>query len=126
MKEYLEEYHDIFFLFNRIKEIDSNYGLFFNKKAKRLEIHNFCQRGSSLVMVANSLDQNILTKLRETRCENSSKLFARIEQYNQQIQTKKLEGLKTQCSDVYKEIAKYSFLKNRDLTDLEFQKFLKI
>ena len=37
MKEYLEKYRDIFDLRLRIKEIDKNYELVFNKKTKQVK-----------------------------------------------------------------------------------------
>ena len=75
MKEYLEKYYDMFNLNNRIKLIDENYELLFNKKDKCFEIHNFNQMGASLVFKTDILDSRIILKLKETRRENMLTFF---------------------------------------------------
>ena len=126
MKEYLEVYHDPYFLHERIKEIDQNYNLMLNKRTKRFEVHNFCERGTSLVTVLDKVDASILNKLKLTRIENYSRFLKELETANIKAENEKFTEIFEKTSLVCGEIAKYSFLKNRDLTDYEFKKILNI
>jgi|GEM_PF-1607116 len=126
MEEYLEDYRDLFNLFSRIKEIDESYQLMINKKTKRIEVHNFSQRGSSFVMVAEPLDARLIQKLVATRRENAKAFFKKLDDENEELERKNIEKIATKASLVSEEIAKYSFSKNRDLTDDEFKKILNI
>ena len=126
MKEYLVVYKDVFFIYRRIKEIDRNYCLMFNLKNKCFEIHNFNQRGTSFVMTAEPLDSRLISKLVETRVENVNKLIQKLDGENERI---KMQGKKTainSANDRFFEIAKYSFNKNRDLSQEEIKKILNI
>lgn len=126
MKEYLENFYDLYNLYARIKEIDKNYNLVFNKKNKRAEVHNFNQKGTSFVMVANPLDARLILKLKQTRVENSAKFFKDIEEYNLNLQIKQQEQLLNKAKDINYEIANYSFVKNQNLTSEEIHKIINI
>ena len=124
MKEYLAPYLDIFNLCERIKKIDPNYELLFNKKTNRLEVHNFSERGSSLVTNVDNLDARLVDKLIKTRRENIKRFLEEMERENEKLEQEKLNSINEQAGLVLEEIAKYSFNKNRDLTDEEFKKIL--
>ena len=126
MKEYLEKYTDIFNICHRIKIIDKDYELFFNKKTKEFEVHNSNQRGSSLVFCTKVLDARLITKLKETRREHAKEFFKKLDEENQKQELKARQTIISNASDYIGEIAKYSFIKNRDLTDEEFKRILNI
>ena len=126
MKEYLVLYKDVFFLYKRIKEIDRNYQLLFNLKNKHFEIHNFNQRGTSFVMQAEPLDSRLIKKLVETRIENVNKLIAKLDEENERVKQQGEKRATESAKDRFFEIAKYSFNKNRDLSQEEIKKILNI
>ncbi|MBQ7579220.1 MAG: hypothetical protein IJT25_01670 [Clostridia bacterium] len=126
MKEYLEKYYDMFNLYNRIKLIDENYELLFNKKDKCFEIHNFNQMGASLVFKTDILDSRIILKLKETRRENMLSFFKKLDEENEKLEASKQKSLINDAQDKLSEIAKYSFNLNRDLTQKEITNILNI
>lgn len=101
MKEYLEKYRDIFDLRLRIKEIDKNYELVFNKKTKQVEVHDFTQRGDSFVARAFPLDARLINLLKQTRSSRAKEFFAEIDEFNraliEKITNKYLKLRKTNC-----------------------------
>lgn len=126
MKEYLENFYDLYNLYARIKEIDRNYRLVFNKKNKRAEVHNFSQRGTSFVMVAEPLDARLILKLKQTRVENSHQFLKELDEYNANLQIKQQQQVLDRAKDINCEIANYSFIKNQNLTSEEIHKIINI
>jgi len=126
MKEYLEQYTDLFNIASRVKEIDEGYSLYFNKKTKEFEIHNPNQRGNSLVFSARKVDARIINKLKETRRERAKEFFKKLDEENEKQRQKSMQTIINNASDRLCEIAKYSFIKNRDLEENELKKILNI
>ena len=79
--------HDVFDIAWRIKSIDSEYELFYNREAHRFEVQ---ARGVLQAIIPyDTLDNRTLIYLRETRRENLDKLIAKIEGDNERIEKEK-------------------------------------
>ncbi|MBQ8468680.1 MAG: hypothetical protein IJ542_02870 [Clostridia bacterium] len=78
----LEDYKDMFGVYFRVKEIRPTYSLKFNKRTKKLELHdeNFC--GAQLTFNFPITPQ-ILTKIKSSMAERSNQIFRKIEEENQ-------------------------------------------
>ena len=75
---------DLFDIASRLREIDANYKLFFNKLLNRFEVHNQAQRGNTLAVVVpyQQLDARTVHYVRKTRVENAQRLFDEMEKQN--------------------------------------------
>ena len=89
----LEKVKDKFNIYKRIKNINKNYDLYFNKKNKTYEVHDISNKFSShcLTINPNDLDVRVLDKLLVTRKENMKKYFIQIEEENQKLQDNKIK-----------------------------------
>ena len=72
----------------RLKEIDKGYVLVFNKKTKRVEVHNLSNKGDTLSVVCpyEKIDKRLLTLVRQTRRERSEELMAEIDAENEKLE----------------------------------------
>lgn len=85
---------DVFFITQRIKEIDENYFIKYNTKTKKFEIHHKAQMSNSfcLSIPYDTLDERTLEYVRKTRIENIEDLIRKIDEENlknEQQQNKK-------------------------------------
>lgn len=80
----IEINNDVYFISEKIKEIDGGYKIFYNTKRKKFEVHNVNQIGSSysLTIPYNILDGRTLLLVKKTRIENRKKFFEEIEKNN--------------------------------------------
>lgn len=124
MKEYLTRHKDVLGIWWRLKEIDRNYDLMLNKKLNRLEVHNVCQIGPSLVCVASPCDARLVKKIYLTRRENAQKFFKQLEKENERRRICAEQRIIFDAQARAEEIARYSFITNRDLTENEMKKIL--
>lgn len=87
MKEYLVPFTGVFEIERRLREIDDNYRLYFNKKDKRFEVHNLKNVGDTLSVVCpfDTIDARLIRLVRQTRAERSNLLFKEIEEHNEKI-----------------------------------------
>ena len=87
MKEYLVPFTGVFEIERRLREIDDNYRLYFNKKDKRFEVHNLKNIGDTLSVVCpfDTIDTRLIRLVRQTRAERSETLFREIEEQNEKI-----------------------------------------
>lgn len=93
-KTFLEEYHDIFDICNRIKEIDSTYKLFFNRKEKRFEVYKTGDRESLAVVVPfDQIDERLVTHLKKTKVSRLEKLLKEIEDENKLLEEKMIKKI---------------------------------
>ena len=90
MKEYLVPFTGVFEIERRLREIDDNYRLYFNKKDKRFEVHNLKNVGDTLSIVCpfDTIDARLIRLVRQTRAERSNSLFQEIEEHNEKILAK--------------------------------------
>ena len=77
--------NDVYFISQRLREIDKNYFLMYNTKTKKFEVHNENQTGSTfcLTLPFASLDARSLQRVLRTRIENCEKILADMEKENQ-------------------------------------------
>ncbi|MCM1043169.1 MAG: hypothetical protein NC350_03040 [Corallococcus sp.] len=75
---------DLFDISSRLKEIDSNYFVCYNRKAQRYEVHNGRQRGNTFCLAVpyGCLDARTVDLVRKTRVENAEKLWEEMERHN--------------------------------------------
>ena len=75
---------DPFYIAERIKEIDENYFLVFNKSRGVFELHNSSQQGSTFALTIpyDCLDERTIFLARKTRRENIDKLIEEMDRQN--------------------------------------------
>lgn len=91
----IEIRNDVYFVLERIKEIDKNYQIFYNTTKKHFEIHNSKQKGDSfsLTVPFNVLDERTVNLVRKTRVENAEKIFEEIDKKNECVNKKNQKEL---------------------------------
>ncbi len=91
MKDQILLEGDPFYIAERIKEIDENYFLVFNKKRGVFELHNSSQRSSTFALTIpyDTLDERAIFLARKTRRENIDKLIEEMDKENE-LRTKNL------------------------------------
>lgn len=101
---------DVFFIGNRIREIDKDYRIFFNTKRKKFEIHCIGQIGNSycLTVPFSCLDARTVELVRKTRIENRERLINEIDLENQKIQEKNQKNILNDANDKLFEQIKFS------------------
>lgn len=106
----IEIENDIYFINSRLKEIDSNYQIYFNTKKKTFEVHNKEQMGGSycLTVPYSLLDQRTVDFVRKTRTENRKKLFEEIERDNDNLEKNKEKRILEDAKDQLYDAIKYS------------------
>lgn len=77
---------DLFHIARRLKEIDRNYELFFNRKRGRFEI--YAKGAMQIALPFDRLDARCLDYARKTRIENLSALMDEIEKNNRAVDLK--------------------------------------
>ena len=78
---------DLFFISKRLKKINSNYFVCFNKVLKNFEVHFKKQRGGTFCFcVGKKLNFMAIKKTFLTQVKNAKKLFKEIEQNNKKIE----------------------------------------
>ena len=79
--------NDVFFISDRIKEIDENYKIYFNSKKNKFEIHNIGQFGGSycLTVPFQYLDFRTIDLVKKTLSINGEKLLKEIDLNNKKI-----------------------------------------
>ncbi len=91
----IEIKNDTFNVVDRLKAIDSDYVVFFNKRLNRFELHTANGRGTvlSLVLPYSSLDVRAVNLALYTRRERSEKLYAEIENSNRKAEQKRVNDV---------------------------------
>ena len=84
----IEINNDIYFVKQRINEIDDGYKILYNTKRKKYDIHNVNQIGNSysLTVPYSMLDSRTVDFVRKTRVENRKALFEEIEKNNNSLE----------------------------------------
>lgn len=91
---------DLFDVAKRLRQIDVNYRLYFNKLLGRFEVHNHAQRGNSLAVVVpyDKLDARTITLVRKTRVENAKRLLAEMEKANAKAENDAVSRVVDRCA----------------------------
>ena len=98
--------NDVFDIAQRIKEIDQDYFVVYDKKLCRFEVHNKRQKPDtlSLVLPYDTLDCRAIDKVLSTRTEYVAKQLAMIDEYNEKLQISQAKQLAQQrfeeCQDI--------------------------
>ena len=74
---------DLFHIARRLKQVDRNYELFFNRKRGRFEI--YAKGAMQIALPFDRLDARCIEYARKTRVENLSALMDEIEKNNRDI-----------------------------------------
>ena len=104
----IEVENDVYFIANRLKEIDPNYQIFFNTKRKMFEVHSKGQIGGSycLTIPYLTLDKRTLDLVNKTKIENSEKLFEEMERNNKAIEQKRFDEVIKQTESIMRKLWK--------------------
>lgn len=92
----LEIKKDLFDIAKRLKEIDRNYLVFYNRKNSCFEVHNTRQKGNTFCLSVpyKVLDARTIDLVFKTRIENAEKLLAELEENNLKMELTKAEKTK--------------------------------
>lgn len=95
MKDYLVSFDGVYDIEMRIREIDDDYRIFYNKEKNRIEVHNLKNKKDSLVLVSpyNEVDARLYKLVRRTRVERAGDIFKEIEEENERLEKKRAEAL---------------------------------
>ena len=79
--------NDVFFISQRLREIDPSYQLFYNPSNSAYEVHTSSQAKNSYCFKVpfDAIDERTLFFAKKTRVENRDLIIKEIEQNNQQI-----------------------------------------
>ena len=104
----IEIKNDVYFILDRLKEIDKNYQIFYNTKRKVFEIHSRGQIGGSycLTVPYKTLDSRTVELVNKTKRENSEKLFEEMERENKKLEAKRYSELVKQTESAMRKLWK--------------------
>ena len=92
LKNYLEIKDDVYYICDRLKEIDDSYIVLFNLDNLRYEIHSKGQKSSYCFTVPfDSLDERTLSYALRTRSERRDKIIEEIEKNNMENDNKMIK-----------------------------------
>ena len=102
--------NDIFFLAERLREIDPDYFIALNTKSKNFEVHNSSQPINSfcLLVPKNKLDPSLVEYVRKTCANRQKKLLAEIEAANQKMQKQNEQKIICEAAEKFEELTKNS------------------
>ena len=104
----IEIENDVYFILDRLKEIDKNYQIFFNTKRNVFEVHSIGQIGGSycLTVPYKILDKRTLDLVNKTKRENSERLFEEMERENKKLEAKKNDEMVKQAESIMRKLWK--------------------
>ena len=93
MKKLIKIDNDVFFITQRLKEIDDSYEVYYNLQIRCYEVHSSKQSKNSFCFKVpySSLDERTLQYALKTRSENRDKIIAEIEKYNLSLYEKNVK-----------------------------------
>ena len=106
----IEILNDVFFINQRLKEIDSNYKIFYNLDKNKFEIHNIGQIGDSycLTVPFQYLDSRTIDFVQKTRIHNKDLLLKEIDINNQLLYEKNNKNILQDAKDRLYDQIKYN------------------
>ncbi len=82
--------NDVMGIVRRLKNIDRDYFVVWNKKNDRYEIHNCrCEPTLVLVLPYPQLDSRAITYVQSTRIENMQEFIVQMDEYNHKLEESK-------------------------------------
>ncbi len=89
MQKLVAVYNDLFDVSSRIKSIDDDYQIYFNRGNCRYELHNLrCKPTKQADIPWKTLDCRVLSWARKTRVENLERLVKEMNEHNQRLERK--------------------------------------
>lgn len=87
MQKLVAVYNDLFDVSSRIKSIDDDYQIYFNRGNCRYELHNLrCKPTKQADIPWKTLDCRVLSWARKTRVENLEMLVKEMNEHNQRLE----------------------------------------
>lgn len=118
---------DLFFITDRIKKIDKNYFICFNKKLNLFEVHFKKQRGGTFCFsVGKRLNALAIKKAYVTQVKNAKKLFLELDKANKKIDEEKQRKITERNMSDFSLLIDYASRKVGDVDFKNFQNFLWI
>ncbi len=109
--------NDLFNIANRIKQIDRNYFIVFNKKKLNYEVHNKKQIGGTLAFcIGKELNAFALKKAQLTSCKFAKKILKNLEEENFSLQQKQEQNFIDKHLETLNSYLNYANNKNTDVT----------
>lgn len=98
--------NDIFFLAQRLKEVDDGYFIALNTKTKNFEVHNQNQPISSfcLLVPKNKLNPGLVEYVRKTRCSRQKNIIEQMEIENQKLQKENQNKILAEAQEKFEEL----------------------
>lgn len=93
---------DLFHIARRLKQIDRDYELFFNRKAKRFEV--YAKGAMQIALPFDRLDARCLRYARKTRIENLNAVMDEIERNNAAIDAAKEKSARDKVFAITEEL----------------------
>lgn len=102
MRNYILIENDVYFISQRLKEIDKGYFIVLNKSKQKFEVHNIFQRGGSycFTLPYSCLDQRAIDYTLKTRSQNMEKIIQEIDAQNKQIEANNLKIIRNKIEEV--------------------------
>ena len=102
MKKYYLVTNDVFFVADRIKDIDKNYFIVFNAIKQKFEVHNLMQLGGSYCFTIpyDSLDERTIEYTLKTRRENIDKIIQELDLENEKLQKNNFKQAKNKLEEI--------------------------
>ena len=93
MKNYIEIEDDVFYIRQRLKEIDKSYIILYNLTRKCYEVHSSEQKDSYCFTIPyDFLDDRTIDYAIKTRSENRDKIIKEIEKNNEDVYNKQIKN----------------------------------
>lgn len=122
--KHLIKINDIYFISEKIKFLNQNFELFFNKKTNQFEIHDSSKNNSFVLSFSKYPNQNLLEKIEKTSTKNKN-IFKEIEEHNELLFEKKNKFLIEECSEYFDEILKFGEKTNNNISEKQIKKIIE-
>ena len=126
IKPYLKQINDVYFINERIKEINKYYHLFYNIIKNRYEVHDISRGRDSLCLTSkNYPTSKIIEQLIKTNTKNIKTLMNEIEAHNKKIEKNKQSKTFDKANEMFKEIMTFAQSKNQSLSREDIHKIIR-
>ncbi len=102
MRNYLLVDNDVYFISQRLKEIDFRYFILFNLKKHKYEVHSLGQIGGSycFTLPFDCLDARAISFTLKTKSENIEKLVKEIDEENKKLEKNNIKKAVNKLEEV--------------------------
>ena len=101
---------NVYFIPERLRDIDSNYFVVFNTDRGKFEVHYKGQPGGTYCFTVpyEELDSRTIELLHQTRVEHSEKIISDMDRYNEQLEKRRYNRLMDEAAQRAKAIHQYA------------------